>query len=173
MYLFWTGEGVALRGTHHSGQIVQEAFLHINFLELRAVRNACVHFLLLIGGKSVKVMTDNIACMFSITCQGSGGRFFFLLCQSNKAMELVYSQSYPHFSHLLSRCMKHHGWQSQQALLPRLQMGVGLSDSYSHITDLGAFVGFVVTINNRKCKQFHLSRGWASIHLRCLLCSMN
>ncbi|KAM7166314.1 uncharacterized protein RBU57_007209 [Macrochelys suwanniensis] len=55
-----------------------ETRLHINLLELRAVHNACRHFLPLIRGTSISVLTDNMACMFYINRQG--GARSHLLC---------------------------------------------------------------------------------------------
>lgn len=43
-----------------------ESTLHINFLELRAVCNACLHFLPITRQKTVRIMMDSIACMFYI-----------------------------------------------------------------------------------------------------------
>lgn len=40
--------------------------LHINLLELRAVRNACLHFLPLIRSRCIKIMTYDLTHMFYI-----------------------------------------------------------------------------------------------------------
>lgn len=58
------------RGAHLNNHKVQgkrspsEVVLHINLLELRAVRNACVRFLPFIRDTHTKVMMDNVTCMF-------------------------------------------------------------------------------------------------------------
>lgn len=49
----------------------QECRLDVVLLELRAVRNTCIHLLPLFKSKSVKVMTNNLACIFYISSQGS------------------------------------------------------------------------------------------------------
>lgn len=82
-------------GVHLGGHIiqgkwsVQEYLLHINFLELRAVRNTYIHFLQLIRDKSIKVVTDNVVCMLYISCQSE---ISFSLYRGNEVMELVCSQ---------------------------------------------------------------------------------
>lgn len=72
-------------------------------------------------------------------------------------MVLVYSQSHPQCSRLLSRPTKHHGRQSQRAFLPGLQIGVGPSISF-FLTWGFPEVDLFATITNGKCKQF-CSRG--------------
>lgn len=47
-----------------------EFTLHINLLELQEVCNACLYFLPLITHCTIRVMTDNSACMFYINRQG-------------------------------------------------------------------------------------------------------
>ncbi|XP_075783465.1 DNA repair protein RAD51 homolog 2 isoform X1 [Pelodiscus sinensis] len=48
----------------------QESLLHINLLELRAVSNACRHFLQRIRGHAVHILTDNICTVYYINRQG-------------------------------------------------------------------------------------------------------
>ncbi|XP_075785297.1 uncharacterized protein LOC142829500 [Pelodiscus sinensis] len=48
----------------------QESLLHINFLELRAVFNACRHFVHQIQGTTIQVLTDNICTVYYINRQG-------------------------------------------------------------------------------------------------------
>lgn len=47
-----------------------ESTLHINLLELKAVRNAYAHFLPLIRDTNTKIMTDNIMYMHYLNCHG-------------------------------------------------------------------------------------------------------
>lgn len=51
---------------------ISESTLHINILELRAVRNACAHFLPLIENKTIQIMTDNVASLFHINKERRG-----------------------------------------------------------------------------------------------------
>lgn len=43
-----------------------ESHLHIKLLELRAVRNVCSLFLVIIKDKTVQILIDNMPCMFYI-----------------------------------------------------------------------------------------------------------
>ncbi|XP_053897493.1 uncharacterized protein LOC128844114 [Malaclemys terrapin pileata] len=63
-------------GTHLNSFAAQSKWplskisLHIHLLELRAVRNTYAHFLPLITGSHIKILMDNIACMYYINHQG-------------------------------------------------------------------------------------------------------
>lgn len=69
--------------TVHGLWSTTETSLHINVLELQAIRTACRHFLPLIKNQHVRIMTDNIACMFYVNRQG-GARSHSLCSEAMK-----------------------------------------------------------------------------------------
>nr|XP_025045344.1 uncharacterized protein LOC112547415 [Pelodiscus sinensis] len=124
-------------GTHMGNSTVQgrwlprEMLLHINLLELRAVRHACKHFQSHIQNTTTRILTDNMATMFYINKQG-GARSRSLCAESIRlwnwciANNTVQTASYlPGIDNLvadsLSRRFPHdHEWEIRTDVLNRI-----------------------------------------------------
>lgn len=155
MHLWWPHVGIH---TIQGKWSTQETQLLLKLLELRAVRNASIHFLPLIRNRAIKIMTDNVASMFYINWQVVcvWGEIPFFLFQRNKAMELMRSQLHPNLGSLLPGYTKHYGWWPQQAVLPELQMGAPQTLKHIFLTFGVPEVNLFVIVTNRNCKQFCL-----------------
>lgn len=144
-------------GTHLNDLTAQDKWspsktcLHINLLKLRAVRNVCVHFRLLIRDTHTKVMTDNIACMYYINHQGGTSG-------STKAMELVYFLQCYNISSLTTRSTQHDSGQSQPQIPTQPQVGDRLrhilrySDIFRQWGTL--IIDLFTTYQNKECPRY-------------------
>lgn len=131
------------------GQMVQnkKGSTHINVLKLHAVRNACHHFLPIIKNKMIKIMMDNIMCMFYINRQGEAKSHS--LC--TEAMKL-WNWCIKHNINILNRMPKHNGGCPQQAIWTKSRVGVEQYGSGKHFLTMGSTCNRPLH-ENKKSKQ--------------------
>lgn len=106
---------------------------------IEAVRNASSHFLPLIKASSVKIMTNNVACMFYINRQGGA-------CSPSLCAEAVKLWSWRITNHIAILASYLHGIQNVTANhlsrhFSQLQLGVGFMSPPEYISNLGTFRG--------------------------------
>lgn len=99
--------------------------LHINRLKQRELRNACIYVLPLIRKKNIKILMDNIACMFFINWEG-WARYPSLCTEAIK----LWNWWIVNCILISATCLNYKQVsRQQQALFPVLWMEVGSSDS--------------------------------------------